>query len=80
MGVIFYFWGINLEISIIVHLIYEILENTKTGMNYINKFTYWPGGKSSSDSFSNSIGDTIFFIIGWIIANYLDKYYKNNLK
>jgi len=76
IGVIFYFWNIKLDTSIIIHIIYELLENTKIGMRYINKFTYWPGGKPSADSLINSIGDTIFFIIGWIIANYFDILYK----
>lgn len=77
VGVIFYFWNINLTNSIIIHTIFEILENTKLGMFYINKFKYWPGGKPCQDSIINSIGDTIFFIIGWIIASIVSKYDKN---
>lgn len=76
MGIVFYFWGISLESSTIIHILFEVLENTTIGMATINTFYYWPGGKDQSDSLTNSIGDTLFFMVGWIIANWLDNYYK----
>jgi hypothetical protein len=72
MGIVFYFWGITLKASIIIHTIFEILENTKIGMLIINKFYYWPGGKTHADNLSNSIGDTFFFIIGWTLAKFFE--------
>jgi hypothetical protein len=77
VGVVAYFFGIPLILFIILHTIFEIVENTKTGMYIINKyFTFWPGGKPSPDTLLNSFGDTVYSIIGFIIANQLDKYYK----
>jgi hypothetical protein len=73
VGIILYFWNISLLNFIILHTIFEILENTKTGMNIINKYIlFWPGGKPKSDSIINAFGDTIGAILGWISAYYLD--------
>ena len=73
VGIIFYFWNISLLNSIILHTIFEFIENTTFGMNLINKYIiFWPGGKSSSDSFINIIGDTLGVIIGWLSAYYFD--------
>lgn len=71
VGIVCYFWGIPLHISIMIHTIFEILENTKMGMYIINKFYYWPGGKTHADTIINSVGDTFFFILGWIVAQAL---------
>jgi hypothetical protein len=76
-GVIAYFWGISFFTTIIVHTLFEVFENTKDGMWFINYyFTIWPGGKSHPDSLVNSIGDTIFTGIGWIASYLLDKKYR----
>ena len=76
-GVIAYFWGISFVNFLILHTIFEILENTKKGVYFIDTYLkIWPGGKKSSDNLINSIGDTIFAIIGFIISKYLDKHYK----
>ena len=37
VGVIIYFWGINLSTWVIIHTLFEILENTNYGMFFINK-------------------------------------------
>ena len=66
------FWGITLKASVIIHIIFEIVENTTFGISMINKFYYWPGGKTHADSVTNSIGDTVFFISGWVIAKILE--------
>jgi hypothetical protein len=74
-GIIAYFWGLSLIVWIIIHAIFEILENTKTGMYLINNYiTCWPGGKPYSDWAINShIGDNIFSILGWLTAYYIDQ-------
>ena len=60
-----------------IHIIFEILENTNYGIFIINKyFTFWPGGKPKADAIKNSIGDTIGSIIGWYLSKLLDSYYK----
>ena len=78
VGVVAYFWNIPFILTIIIHTIFEIVENTKFGMGIINRFFVknrrfsWPGGKLAPDSFINNVGDTIFFAIGWLSAHYLD--------
>jgi hypothetical protein len=73
-GIITYFWGISLMNWIVLHTIFEIVENTTYGISIINKyFTFWPGGKPYPDSMLNRVGDTIFAILGWMSAYYLDK-------
>lgn len=73
VGCIFYFWGIRLFPSMIIHILFETIENTPWGMKLINSFSYWPGGKPYADSIVNSIGDSIGFFLGWVISYYLDK-------
>ena len=85
-GIIAYFWNISLIMWVIIHFMFEILENTQIGMKIINKYLYfWPGGKPKTDSPINIIGDNISAIIGWLSAYYLDKmgnyygWYKSHL-
>jgi len=74
VGIVAYFWGLSLMTTTILHIIFEIIENTKYGMNFINNtITFWPGGKPKADSMINSIGDTLFTSVGWLCAYYLDK-------
>lgn len=73
-GIIAYFWGLNFYKWYYIHLLFELFENTNTGMYIINTFfkDIWPGGKPMSDLFINSLGDTIFSILGWLLAYYID--------
>lgn len=77
-GIIFYFLGISLKTSIILHTIFEIIENSPVGMSLIQTISFWPGSKKKADSIPNSIGDIIFFILGWLCAKYLDQYFTIN--
>jgi hypothetical protein len=73
VGIIAYFWNISIQKWVILHSIFEFLENTQMGMNIINKYiVFWPGGKPRSDYGINNIGDTLGAIIGWLSAYYLD--------
>jgi len=76
VGIVFYFWGISFYNSTLIHILFEYIENTTIGMTTINKFYFWPGGKDHADSLTNSIGDTLFFMVGWYLANTIDNYYK----
>ena len=38
VGVVLYFWNIPLSLAIILHTIFEIVENTKMGMKFINTY------------------------------------------
>lgn len=76
VGVIFYFLGLKFNVSVILHIIFELTENTKTGMkisNFLNDNIGGNLGKPSPDSFINSVSDTIFFALGWKVAYILDK-------
>jgi hypothetical protein len=69
-GVIFRFLNINWLYSFLIHLIFEYVENTPTGIHFIDNYlTWWPGGKQKPDSLINSLSDTLFFMLGWIVAN-----------
>ena len=73
VGIVAYFWNISLLNWFILHSIFEYLENTKIGMNFINKnITFWPGGKLYPVSIINNIGDTCGAMIGWISAYYIN--------
>ena len=76
-----FFWNISLLHFFILHTLFEILENTKTGMHIINTYvTLWPGGKPAADSFVNILGDTFFAILGWLLAKLVnDKANENKL-
>ena len=76
VAVIFRFWGMSLKNWLFIHIIFELLENSKVGMYVINNLLIkigipWPGGKEKSDTFLNSFGDNIFAILGWIVADNL---------
>lgn len=70
VGIVVYYFDISLLIWIILHTIFEIIENTKQGVYFIDNYLlFWPGGKIKPDSITNSVSDTIFGIIGWILAD-----------
>jgi hypothetical protein len=74
VGIIVYFWNIPLLNWFVLHTIFEVLENSQMGINFINNYlVFWPGGKPKPDSILNVIGDTYGAIIGWLSAYYLDK-------
>jgi membrane glycosyltransferase len=77
VGVLAYFWGVSFYITMMLHILFELFENTTDGMWFINNLIpFWPGGKNHADSLVNNISDIIFTGIGWIISHRLDKYYK----
>jgi len=72
-GIIAYFWNISFKNWIMLHTIFEILENTNFGIKVINKFYYWSSFKKSyPDSLINILGDTLGASLGWLTAFYLD--------
>lgn len=71
-GVVAYFVGVPLIAWIILHAIFEIVENSAFGMGLINKVSFWPGGKPQADALINSIGDEFFAVLGWIVAYWVD--------
>ena len=74
-GIIAYFWDISLRTWIILHIMFEFMENTEAGMNVINNYiTFWPGGKPRRDSDVNILGDNISAGVGWLLAQSVDVY------
>jgi hypothetical protein len=58
---------------ILLHTLFEIMENTSLGIKFINKYIFlWPGGKTMPDSIINNLGDTLSVIIGWYSSLLLD--------
>ena len=77
-GIVCRYLNFSFTFLLIFHIIFEYIENTKEGMYFINNyFKIWPGGKSISDTFVNSVGDIIFSLIGWI---FMDNLIKTNMK
>jgi hypothetical protein len=78
VGVVAYFWSVSFLIVIVIHILFEFIENTPVGMNLINTYftKWWPGGKTHPDNLLNKTTDTIFTGVGWLTAKYLDDYYK----
>jgi|UniRef100_A0A6C0BPD1 hypothetical protein len=72
-GIIAFFWGISLSNWMILHMLFELAENTKAGLYFINHFTFWPGGKPYKDSIMNIIGDNIGTLLGWLSARAVEK-------
>ena len=64
--------GLNFWLGLVLHIIFEYSENTKTGMKFINNnFKLWPGGKPKADTLTNSISDIIFSALGWFVQDSL---------
>ena len=73
VGIVMYFWGLSLRHAFVLHTIFELSENTELGMRFINSnFSMWPGGKPKADSNLNILGDTVFALIGFWLARYVD--------
>ena len=76
-GVVIYYWGVSFLNFFILHTIFEITENTQTGVHIIDNYiTFWPGGKLAPDSIKNQIGDTIGALLGWLSAALIVKNIK----
>jgi len=79
VGIVIYFFDITLVQWFILHVIFEIVENTQIGIDVINTYLlFWPGGKPQPDSLLNSTGDTIAALIGWVSAYYVDNIIKKH--
>ena len=77
VGILSYFWGMPLVTLLVIHTIFELVENTDWGRNFITThLTLWPGGKSHADSLTNMVGDTVCVTIGWFMAQQVGKFYK----
>lgn len=70
-GIIAYYWNLTFIEWLLLHIIYEIFQNSQIGLWFINHIvTVWPGGKLNYDSYINILGDLIYGILGWIFTHY----------
>ena len=73
-GVVAHWLGLGGHLWFALHFIFEGVENTETGMKFINKkLTWWPGGKERRDDLINIVGDNISAVLGWWLAKKLSK-------
>lgn len=73
VGVVVYFWGVKLSHWIVLHVMFELVENSTSGMHFINNYLpFWPGKKPAADRPINILGDNIGAIAGWLSAYGLD--------
>lgn len=72
VGIIAYYWDISFAAIMILHILFEWLENTPTGMRLINIYIkIWPGGKPAPDSILNRVGDTLWTAAGWGLSHWI---------
>lgn len=43
VGSVLYFWNIHFIYAMILHTLFELIENTEIGMRFINKYFIHPG-------------------------------------
>jgi hypothetical protein len=73
VGILLYFWGFSWKFTLLSHILFELVENTDAGMNFINTYvTMWPGGKPAADTLLNSVGDTVFTMLGFFLSYIVD--------
>lgn len=76
VGILWHYMGFDIISLLLLHTIFEIIENSTVGMYIINTyFKFWPGGKPSTDTLINSISDISISLVGWVLA---DKYFRQN--
>ncbi len=71
-GIMFYFMGITFSTSFVAHLLFEVVENEEYVIETTSKLKWWPGGKHSQDTTTNSLGDQFYFSIGWLLSSYFN--------
>jgi hypothetical protein len=72
-GVIAYYCGISFAKWFIIHMIFEVIENSRLQQE-LNKIQIWPGRKPGPDTFINSMGDQCYTMMGWCIGYAVNKY------
>ena len=78
-GITAYFWGLSLLEWMAFHLVFELIENSKWGIHFINHYLwFWPGGKDSSDTLENIVGDNVGALLGWVSAYIIDCFATQN--
>ena len=53
---------------LMIHVAFELVENSPWGIEFINLLPFWPGGKEHADSLINMAGDTFYAVLGHYLA------------
>jgi membrane glycosyltransferase len=73
VGIVAYFWGVSWQLLLLLHILFELVENTKEGMEFIRtSISIWPGGKTKADSLVNILSDIAFSLVGWFVSRFAD--------
>lgn len=64
VGMLGYTAGINELHYVLIHSAYELLSNTQTGMEIVNKIPLWPN-KPDIDPVENILADPFWGWVGW---------------
>ena len=69
VGLVAYFLGASFLQWFVIHGLFELLENTQAGMEFIHAHFnwFWPGGKEYADPWTNMLGDQTFAMLGWML-------------
>lgn len=79
-GIIAYYWNLSFFHWFMLHLIYEMIQNSKYGILFINNVvTLWPGGKLGYDSYTNMTGDQFYGMLGWTFTHFFLHFFYGEL-
>jgi hypothetical protein len=76
-GILLYYFGFSFILMSLIHIIFEVVENSNYGMMIIRNIKIWPGGKESADTLINNLGDQFYASLGWLLSYYINKFYNN---
>jgi hypothetical protein len=68
VGIAVNLWGLPLLHWLIIHTVFEVIENTPVGIKFLNRHSRYPGGKPHADTLQNSLGDLFGAFVGWSLA------------
>lgn len=69
-GIIARYWNVSLLTWLLLHTLFELLENVDIGRYVINHYiVLWPGGKPTADTAINTFGDFLCATAGWLFAH-----------
>jgi hypothetical protein len=78
-GIVANYWGISIELWILINVLFELIENTVAGVKFIDTYIpFWPGGKLRPDTLINSFSDVLFGAAGWYLADINKKYFDKS--
>ncbi len=71
VGMISYLIGLGLLHWFIIHISFELLRNTKTGINFVNKHMPFLNKKKKPNSPEKTIHNQVLSVGGWFMASAL---------